>query len=84
MTTRRPPITLGNGINIGLAIVLIGAAWQLGEKVADMRVAQADSQGDIKALTASVSGLARAQDQMRDDLKDLDRKVQGISDAERK
>lgn len=77
-TARRAPlITLGNGINIALAIVLIGAAWNLSEKLGDVRVAQADSRGDVKALTVTVDGLAKG-------LADLREEVRGLNDAQRK
>lgn len=71
--SRRPLITPGQGVNIGLVIVLLGAAWQLGEKQADIRVLLAQTQGEIRALSTTVDGL-------RQDLRDLRAEVKGIKD----
>jgi outer membrane murein-binding lipoprotein Lpp len=77
---RRPIITLGQGINLGLVVVLLGAAWQLGEKMADMRVYMAQAQGAVDVLSARVETLSRQQDQMRADLKDVISEMRGIRD----
>lgn len=72
----RPIITLGQGVNLGLVIVLLGAAWQLGERVADLRVFLAQTQGDIKTLSAGM-------DSLRQELRDVREEVKGIKNEDR-
>lgn len=68
---RRPLITTGQGVNIGLVIVLLGAAWQLGERVADLRVSLAQMQGDTEALSQAVDGLRQEIRDIREDVKGI-------------
>ena len=73
---RRALITAGQGVNIGLVIVLLGAAWQLGERVADLRVSLAQMQGDTKALSQALDGL-------RQEIRDIREGVKGIKNEGR-
>lgn len=68
---RRALITAGQGVNIGLVIVLLGAAWQLGERVADLRVSLAQTQGDIQTLSSTVDNLRQEIRDIREDVKGL-------------
>lgn len=73
MSTDAPPrralITAGQGVNIGLVIVLLGAAWQLGERVADLRVSLAQTQGDIQSLSVTVENLRQEVRDIRTEMK---------------
>ena len=73
---RRALITAGQGVNIGLVIVLLGAAWQLGERVADLRVSLAQTQGDIQTLSATV-------DNLRQEVRDIRTEMKGITNESR-
>jgi hypothetical protein len=79
VATRRlsPQFTLGSSINIALAIVLLGAAMRLWDKLAEMQVAQADARGDIKVLAEQLVS-------MKDDLADLKDQLEGDRDAKGK
>lgn len=79
MTPRRPSqINMGSGINIALALVLLGAALRLWDKLADMQMAQADARGDIKVLAQQIATLKDDVAEVRDQLKGI------IEDAKEK
>lgn len=65
---RKPLITLGQGLNLGLVVVLLGAAWQLGEKMAEMRVNLAEAKGEIAVLAERIRSLSMSQERMQTDL----------------
>ena len=76
-STRRPLVTLGQGINLGLVVVLLGAAWQLGERMAELRVNVAEAKGEIAVLAERISSLSASQGRMQTDLTLIRSEVNG-------